>query len=471
MRVLEYLGRPWVWLCTWVALLLCVPVQAQTLSRTDFLSDTGACLIRPYYPLPVGSAALQGLLELLDAAASECARNAPYHAWRGAVLLAQNAPADAAETLERALLLDPDLPGAQLDYAQALIAMGDTASAVGLLRQLQNRNDLPLYLRPLLDNELTALNPQAWRHRWTLSSAFGIDSNLNNAPAASQLTLTFPQGDITLPLAQSYQPHGGAAWLNHVQWVGARAAGEHLWLATAEVRARATADNAATGYVQSDFSVAWLQAPAAPAQWIGRAAMGRVDFGGQHLLDDFRVSALRQWRLDTCSAGLGMEAEQRHYPSGPELDGIYTGTLLTLQCNALPDSTAAPKGWSQQYWNVQMRTGRDHARHADRPGGRYHRTEWRAQWGAQFGAVQLAAEYGYTRQNDQQGYSPLLVSNLARRTDRHGVRLMLSYPLPVDTWGGAEAFVALDANAQASNIPAFASRQRALSAGLRWQLH
>ena len=47
---------------------------------------------------------------------------------------------------------------------------------------------------------------------------------------------------------------------------------------------------------------------------------------------------------------------------------------------------------------------------------------------------------------------------------------MASHPLPGAAWGGAEAFVAWESNAQSSNIEAFATRQRALSAGLRWQL-
>lgn len=448
-----------------------------------------ACPVHPQYPLPSSAAALQSLVQTLDAAAPACLRDAPFHAWRGAALLAQQAYASAAEALERALLLDPDLPGAQLDYAQALMSLGDPASATGLLRQLQARTDLPAYLRPLLGNELAALDPQAWQHRWTLSSAMALDSNLNNAPAASQLTLTFPQGPITLPLADSYRPQGGGAWLGSLQWQGIKPVGEQLWLASAEMRARATARSASTGYAQGDLSVAWLQSPQAPAQWIGRAAASRLDFGGQHLLDGARISALRQWRLGqgmgaagqgapgawplaACRAGLGLEAEQRHYPTSPALDGTYTGALVTLQCgDATQAGGASPPGGSRpQQWGLQWRAGQDHARQGDRPGGDYRRTELRLNWEASVGTARVAADYSYTLQADGAGYSPLLANNQARNTRRHGLRLMASHPLPADAWGGAEAFVAWEANAQSSNIEAFATRQRSLSAGLRWQL-
>lgn len=504
MRVLVHLGwhaaPPWVG-AVGAALALAMPLGAGAAPPIEpnmapaapgadsaGLAQTG-CPVHPQYPLPSSPAALQSLVQTLDAAAPACLRDAPFHAWRGAALLAQQSYAGAAEALERALLLDPDLPGAQLDYAQALMSLGDPASATGLLRQLQARADLPAYLRPLLGNELDALNSQAWQHRWTLSSAVALDSNLNNAPAASQLTLTFPQGPVTLPLAESYRPQGGGAWLGSLQWQGIKPAGDQLWLASAEVRARATAHSASTGYAQGDLSVAWLQAPQAPAQWIGRVAASRVDFGGQHLLDGARISALRQWRLGqgtgaagqgapgpwqlpACRAGLGLEAEQRHYPTSPALDGTYTGALATLQCGdaAQAGGASALGGPRQQQWGLQWRAGQDQARQGDRPGGNYRRTELRVNWEASAGAARLAADYSYTRQTDGAGYSPLLASNQARNTRRHGLRLVASHPLPAAAWGGAEAFVAWEANAQSSNIEAFATRQRALSAGLRWQL-
>ena len=501
MRVLLHLGQRAARPCVGAVLAFAMPLGAwadphteQNMARVAPGANTpglalAACPVHPQYPLPSDPAALQGLVVTLDAAAPLCLRNAPFHAWRGAALLAQQSYAAAAEALERALLIDPDLPGAQLDYAEALMSVGDADSAAGLLRQLQARADLPAYLRPLLGNELAALNPQAWQHRWALSSAMALDSNLNNAPAASQLTLTFPQGPVTLPLAEANRPQGGGAWLGSLQWQGIKPVGEQLWLASAEMRTRATAHGATTGYAQGDASVAWLQAPQAPAQWIGRLAASRVDFGGQHLLDGVRVSTLRQWRLgqgvDTverhapafgqlaaCRAGLGLEAEQRHYPTSQTLDGTYTGVQATLQCG---DATLAGGinrlGWlSQHQWGLQWRAGEDRARQSDRPGGSYRRTELRANWEASAGLARLAAEYSYTRQTDGAGYSPLLASNHARNTRRHGLRLMASHPLPAAAWGGAEVFVAWEANAQSSNIEAFATRQRALSAGLRWQL-
>lgn len=464
------------------------PLPGATAVTVATAAARNACSVQPFYPLPDSPQTLQYLLQSLDETAPQCLRDAPFHAWRGAVLLSLGQPGAAGEALERALLIDPDLPGAQLDYAQALMAQGDAASALGLLRQLQNRPDLPPHLQALLTKELGTTDPSAWRTQWMVSSAGGVDSNLNNGPAAAELTLTFPQGPVTLPLAASNLPYGGAIWLNTLRWQGARQEQEQLWLVQAQVQARATASSGATGYVQTDLMAHWLQAPEAPAQWIARAGIGRVDFGGLLLLHGARASLLRQWTLPSqggqgaqqgrrwpslapCRPGLGLEVEQRRYPASAELNGVYTGALLSVQCGSAAAADASgTTGLVHQQTGLQLRWGQDHGSSPARPGGRYQRAELRAHWEGRLGVTRLNADYGYIHQGDQTGYSPLLSSQRVRQTGRHSVRLEVSRPLPQNRWNGAEAFAVFEANAQGSNLEAFVTRQRALMAGLRWQL-
>ena len=61
--------------------------------------------------------------------ANPCDEQAACQAQKGAQLLAQGRVEEAAVALEKALLLDPNLPGAQLDYAQALALIGLKGSA------------------------------------------------------------------------------------------------------------------------------------------------------------------------------------------------------------------------------------------------------------------------------------------------------------------------------------------------------
>lgn len=435
--------------------------------------SAAACPVRPSYPLPTSEADLQALLARADAASERCLRDAPFHAWRGAILLLLQQPQAAGEALERALLLDPDLPGAQLDYAQALAAQGDLASARGLLRQLAARRDLPDALRPALQRELAAAEPQQWLTRWQLMSALGYDTNLTNAPFASELTLTFPQGPVTLPLQESVRPQEGAAWLNALQWQALRPQGAQLWLLQAELRARHT-NHSDSRYQQADFGASWLQAPDAPQQWIVRAGASRVDFGGQQLLQEGRLHLLRQWQAPShwgpaglqCRVTGGGELELRRYPSSRELDGRYTGLVATLACDPIIPGSGIQG--VHQGLTLRLKAGREHALSQGRPGGNYDRVELRAGWVARLGSWRLDADYTWSHQRDSSGYSPLLADNLARRAERHTLRMELARPLPQAQLGGPDWFLSVEGSKQASNLPVFASRQAALYTGLRW---
>ena len=451
-----------------------VSASAET-SFPDATRAPAACGVKPFYPVPADPSELHDLQLGLDALVPACLRSASFYAWRGTLLLAQRQTEAAIEALERALLLDPDLPGAQLDYVQALLDIGDTASANGLIQQLAARPDLPANLRPLLERELTKTLADAWRTRWVVSTALGLDSNLNNAPTASQLTLTFPQGAITLPLLESARPQSGATALNRVQWQGLKPKGAQLWLLQAEIQSRHTA-RAATRYQQADLSGTWLQAPQAPRQWIVRTGASRVDFGGQQLLQSVRVSVLHQWAPigwapvpDACRPSAGAELETRRYPASPELNGRYSGLIAAISCSN--PQTADPESiFTRQFVNLQMRVGKDQAHGDTRPGGDYRRAEFRASWDGRHGPYKINAEYSLTHQVDSSGYSALLSSNLARRASRQTLHVELSRPLPQAWMNGANWFVSAELNQQGSNLAVFESRQSVIYGGLRWSL-
>lgn len=457
-----------------ICMLASGAASAQTGLRAESVS---ACPVTPQYPLPRGASELQSLLAQLDHAASLCLLDAGFHAWRGAVLLSIGRPAAAVESLERALLVDPSLPGAQLDYAQALYAVGDKLAAHELLQQLSQRPNLPPRMQALLQQELVATDPTAWRTRWVLTTALGYDNNLNNAPAASELTLTFPQGAVTLPLLEGFRPQAGGSWLNMAQWQGLKPQGPQLWLLQAELRARHTSQPG-TRYQQADMSASWLQAPEAPRQWIARVGASRIDFGGQHLFQGVRANALHQWQAPwnplagsggSCRPGLGAEAELRRYPASAELNGRYGGLVVSANCQTSTQAhgqTPLPG----QLMSFQLRVGREYPQSAARPGGIYDKLEFRAAWEGRVGRYRINADYAYARQVDATGYSPLLSDNLARVTGRHSVRLEAAHPLPKGLAGEVDWFVSVEASRQNSNLAAFASRQNALYTGLRWTL-
>lgn len=456
-------------------MLACSVAAAPPAPRVE--ASAASCAVTPQYPLPQDSAELQNLLLRLDQVASQCLLDAGFHAWRGAVLLSMGRPSAAVESLERALLIDPGLPGAQLDYAQALYAVGDKLASRELIQRLAERPDLPAQIQALLQQELKATDPAAWRTRWVLTTALGYDNNLNNAPAASELTLTFPQGAVTLPLLESFRPYAGGSWLNMVQWQGLKPQGSQLWLLQAELRARHTSQPD-TRYQQADMSASWLQAPEAPRQWIARVGASRIDFGGQHLFRGVRANAVHQWQTawhplsangGTCRPGVGAETESRRYPASPELNGQYGGLVLSASCQeARPFSGSVAS--AGPVMSLQLRWGREYPQSSNRPGGTYSKLELRAAWEARLGRYRINADYAYARQADATGYSPLLSDNLARVTGRHSARLEAAYPLPKSVAGEVDWFVSAEASRQHSNLAAFASRQNAFYTGLRWTL-
>lgn len=453
------------------------------------------CSLRPHYPLPADRSALQKLAQSQQAAAAErgCLASAAFHAWRGATLLALGRTSEAIEPLERALLHDPDLPGAQLDLAQALAAEGDTASARSFLTAMRQRADLPLPIGSAIDRQMELLSipervagalTDGWQSRWQFSALGGADSNLNNAPSTSEITLTLPgQGNVTLPLDVASRARGGSALLGVMQWQGLRAKGDSLWVLQAELRRRQTEERATT-YQQSDIAATWLQAPAAPRQWVARLATGHLEYGGSSLLHATRATLQHQWEargrngladrwadhLAGCRPAGTLELEHRRYPSTPGLDGLYQGVGLGWLCRR-SEALQAGEGSADltantSFYSVQARLGKDRPLRDGRPGGAYRRAEIRAQFeGPLFARGRLGTQWTATRQIDGQPYSVLL-GNVARNTLRHVLQVEASWPIGDNLSLVGNAEVAR----QSSNLAVFETRQRSLYVGLRWEV-
>ncbi|MRD47230.1 hypothetical protein GHT07_08060 [Caenimonas koreensis DSM 17982] len=396
---------------------------------------------------------------------------------------------EAVEPLERALLIDPDLPGATLDLAQALGMQGDQASASALLAQLRQRADLPDAIREAIDRREQVIAAQQaagrdiaanWQSRWQFAMLAGGDSNLNNAPTNSEVTLTIPgQGNVTLPLDPSAAPRKGAAVMTSASWQGLKAQGESVWVLQGELRARQTSESDAS-YQQADFAASWLQAPSAPRQWVARASASFLRFGGTTLLQAYRSSIQHQWEAfslpwisrvlrtaGSCRPSIAAEVEYRRYPSTQVLDGTYQGAAGGLICRA--DVEAAPAGSVSQpasTFSLQLRHGSDKPVDSARAGGTYRRSELRAQWeGPVLTKGKLGLQWSSTVQKDSEPYSALL-GNVPRKIFRHTIQADGSWPLVY----GFSLVATGEVGRQRSNLDIFASRQRSIYLGFRKDL-
>jgi len=405
----------------------------------------------------------------------QCLRNPAYYRQHGQWLLKQRNPSAAIEALERALLLAPEHLGTQLDYAQALIVMGDVDSATALLSALQAQPNVPPPIAALLAAQLQALNqlavasatpaPQGLTSRVMFSQSVGRDTNLNNASSASNIILTYPELDLNLPLQDASRPRSGATASTALQWTGLLPMGRQVWLFQAKGQARQTS-TAANRYEQAEFGATWLQDPAAPQQWIARAEHTQLRWGNRKLYSSEKLSLQHQWVYNAkflnlpntlnCRTAVGAELEDRAFPGSRATDGLYRGATFSLVCQ------------DQSSLSIQLSTGLDQPHQAGRVGGAQRQHELRAQW--QFSAVgnQWQAEYSYQRQQDTTGYSPLLARNAIRRVSRQAVRFETSRPTQWAAIGSPQWFGSVELTHQSSNLQLFASSRNAAQTGLRW---
>jgi len=145
-------------------------------------------------------------LEQLAASAEACDQNAFFHAYLGAQLLAFGQTDAAAVVLEKALLINPDLPGAQLDFAQALAQIGLKGSARAILNEVLQRPDIqPDLKNQLAKAQLEQAQPN-WQWQALAQSAYGHESNLNSATYTDTLTLYLSNGPVTLGLTDNAKP-------------------------------------------------------------------------------------------------------------------------------------------------------------------------------------------------------------------------------------------------------------------------
>jgi tetratricopeptide (TPR) repeat protein len=89
---------------------------------------------------------------------TRCQTDAEFLAQLGFLLIAQGRYTDALDHLERALMLNPGLKGAQIDYAVALAGIGDYASALTLVQDLLADPALPSGLVPVLQRQIENLS-------------------------------------------------------------------------------------------------------------------------------------------------------------------------------------------------------------------------------------------------------------------------------------------------------------------------
>ena len=359
-------------------------------------------------------------LHRLDAHAQACAGDAAWHAQRGALLLELGRAAEAAEHLERALLLDPLLAGARIDYADALAALGDLDAASELAIGLLRLPDLPATARRHLEARLRhwrEADPHAtapWQRRIEIAAQLGWERNLNGGPAADTILLTPPEGNIELPVAAAQRPRAGAAVQTSAEVQALRPLGDDWSLF---LRGHLRLRDAARGdsdYLISSFDAYLLHRRNSQETSL---QLTRLDqrFGDRHLLAETRLATQHQWLDYACRPRLGIDVARRDYPATPQLGGAQFGLRVGVMC--------VQGAWRT---DLDLRAAADRPLRAGRPGGgqRWLELQWSATWQGSGYRADASASLGQV--HDREGYSPLLENGQAREILRQGVRIELA---------------------------------------------
>lgn len=405
----------------------------------------------PAWPTAEHGAAV---LERALAQEAGCRDDAVFLAELGRLLNEQRRYDEAADRLERALMLQPGLPAAQLEYIVALTGSGELASARNLLQSLLADPDLPAAVRPLLAEARNKLAATPWLTRATLGVAVGHDSNLLGAPDLQRLDLTLADGLLTLPLSESYRARAGRFVRADLR-VDATREDETgvLWQITGQARRRESPDEPASDSTQFDLAADRGDHRDAPGPYLQAAVSRLRSIGG----DLFGVAAVgggigAPWRRD-CHIRGGLDAQRRGYPANRLLDGRYLGGQAQWACRGTID------------WALTARIGQDQPESPDRPGGKQRQHDLRLVLHAPLhsGAVRATLEYASLR--DERGYSPLLADGNRRRLDRRILRLEYLLPIGQIQWSAGVDY--LD---QSASIPLFRVRSVApyLALQHRW---
>ncbi len=407
--------------CAWTMAMLCAGAaaqniphpQAQELSAPPSVALlTGQCPAG--FPVPTPALAQSAHLLKLAAQAEVCDTRADYFAYRGSLLLMAGRLPEAATNLEKALLLDPTLPGAQLDFAQALAQLGQKEAALQLVDQVGGRADIDPSLRQWLTSFQTTEKTDAWTWSAMMQSSMGRESNLDSATHTDTLTLYLSNGPVTVSLADTERPVAGKGTKNWVAVQGLHPLGQGEIRLAAAYQSRNTPGTNLGSSDQADAALTYAH-PAGPG--IAAIRLGGLQYKKENAYAYKESSAQLKyepaWRIKNCPWSFSWGQARQEHLTTPTMSGDYQYTRLDGSCKNNVGGVTA----------LHLIQGQDRPHDPTRPGGTKKRTEYGLRhdqaldlWGH---AAQISLWGRQHNSRDQDILSPLLGGTIVqtRRTD------------------------------------------------------
>ena len=388
-----------------VGLLACALAHGQT---PPLAAAPQATCPAGFAPLPPTDAETQrAALRRAQTYSLVCENRADYHAHLGTLLLALNQAAQAANALEKSLLLNPEQPGTQLDFAHALALLGETASAQQIVNQVSARPDIHPSLRQwLLDtsgDRPAALSKWSWAQ--LLQTTAGHETNLSSATHANAITLFLSNGPVLVPLDDGSKPQSGAGLKNLLAVQGQSPAGGpdlRLTMALQTRHAAGVPENhmaALSATYVEPFKAGQLH-----VRWDGHHFHRNNSFTyqDQGLTLQYHFAP---WTLP-CKWRTSLGSADQTFSSSSNLNGRFTQVRFEGSCKHTDQS--------ETHWGLG--TGHDRAQTAQRPGGDKKRQDWTIRHERLVGKVTTQAWLRQTTLQDSERFSPLLGDLVSRST-------------------------------------------------------
>lgn len=400
-------------------------------------------------------AVVQGLSVALE----DCYNNSEYFAILGSAYLRQGDLLRALESLERALLLDPQNGAAALDFSEVLYRQGQSLSAIEINSQLLSREDLPQGLREAIVFRQRLWQGSVKQKSLSLGVSPGYDNNLNSAPIADQLALTLSGNPVVLDVSSEFQA-AGASYARLTASGGLSTLGQSINSRLTGNLTGRFSENSGYELLQASVRYRLSEANDHPRwnatfgadhlNWGGSAAYSSATVRGAYMLVDY----------GSCRAHSRVALQYQLYHAQELLSGYEYSLGASGECDFMLGGTMNRIG-------LETSALRNDAKYSQRLGA--DRRGWQANffWQRPLGAGQIFAQYQHTKFRDGEGYSPLFKNKAKRNESLHSV--YFSYTSPLKSLGTSAQLVGTIAyHNQNSSITLFRTRGASAEIGVFW---
>lgn len=390
---------------------------------------------------------------------SQCSESSEYFALLGTVQLRTSDLGRAHESLEFALLLDPENGAALVDYAEVLFQQGQVLAALEINQQLLSRDDLPTGLEDSLRDRQRRWRSFTNQTSFEASILGGYDDNLNSAPMARELALTLSGESVLLQVSPEFRPASGAYVNLAIGGINSAVRSETATRFSGQVRGRFS-ENSNYDLVQASARFV-LAERADETRWNVELGFDHLVYGANALFSsgDLRASYLMAGG-EVCRVYPRVAVQYQVYHGQSWLSGLESKLGLGLECNVSGQSSANRLGVEASgLHNKELKSGR--------LGGDRQGWQLNLAWQRQLGRGSALFQYTYTNMEDEEGYSPLFAKGAVRDEHRDSVYFQYRRPAPI-LGSKAQVVANIYYHSHRNTIDLFQTRGTSAEIGISW---